>query len=69
MVMIPSETLQMSEQEAADRAAARSVERGRDATTIARLKQDNARLRVLLRSVKNIVPIGWRERIQEELKD
>jgi hypothetical protein len=34
-----------------------------------RLKQENARLRILLRAVKKIVPIQFQERIEEELKD
>jgi hypothetical protein len=35
----------------------------------AQLRQENARLRLLLRSIKQIVPPAYRERIEEELKD
>jgi hypothetical protein len=34
-----------------------------------RLKQENARLRILLRAVKMSLPLHFRERIEEELKD
>lgn len=34
-----------------------------------RLRQENARLRMLLRAVKRSVPLDLRERIEEELKD
>jgi hypothetical protein len=34
-----------------------------------RLRQENARLRILLRAVKKSVPLHFRERIEEELKD
>ena len=34
-----------------------------------RLRQENARLRILLRAVKKIVPIDLKERIEAELKD
>lgn len=34
-----------------------------------RLRQENARLRILLRAIKNSVPLSMRERIEEELKD
>lgn len=34
-----------------------------------RLRQENVRLRILLRAVKKIVPLAFRERIEEELKD
>lgn len=39
----------------------------RDSAATVKIKQENARLRILLRAVKRIVPIAWQERIDEEL--
>lgn len=33
-----------------------------------RLRQENARLPVLLRAIKTILPLAFKERIEEELK-